>query len=212
MAPAFAQDVCSQPVVMQRAQVRARLHLRSILKLGLKAAIAGDVVEVLLKVDHTARAAGDLDHHLRRAACDPRQACFGRGREGGRRGLGSKRTENLCKPSPTSIYRVVAQLLSSATTTAFQAGRALFCRKCMSHKAEIPRQVARHGLTSVFRSLAPQTPGMRSSATRRHPGPHPAQRAPDRAQGRKPAQAAGRRMNAGSTAMRYVTQSEIMIA
>jgi len=31
-------------------------------------------------------------------------------------------------------------------------------------------------------------------AGRRHPGPHPAQRAPDRAQGRKPAQAAGRRM------------------
>ena len=61
-------------------------------------------------------------------------------------GLGSKRTENLCKPSPTSICGAVAQLLSSATATVPQAGRAFFCRRYMSHKAEAPRQVARHGL------------------------------------------------------------------
>ena len=74
------------------------------------------------------------------------------------RGLGSKRTENLCKPDWTSNCRAVAQLLSSATATVPQAGRALFCRRYMSQKAETPRQVARHGLTWICRSLAPQTP------------------------------------------------------
>ncbi len=59
----------------------------------------------------------------------------------------SKRTENLCKPGPTGDCGTVAQLLSSATAPAPQAGRTLFCRKCMSHKDETVRQVARHGLT-----------------------------------------------------------------
>ena len=42
----------------------------------------------------------------------------------------------LCKPGQTSNCRAVAHLLSSATATTPQAGRALFCRKCMSHKGK----------------------------------------------------------------------------
>jgi len=62
-------------------------------------------------------------------------------------GLGSKRTENLCKTRPTNSRGAVAELLSSTTAARPQAGRVLSCCRCMSQKGDTPRQVARHGLT-----------------------------------------------------------------
>jgi putative acetyltransferase len=64
----------------------------------------------------------------------------------GNGGLGSKRTENLCKPGTTSNYGTVAQLLSSRPPPRPKRA-ALPCCKCMSQKGKAPRQVARHGLT-----------------------------------------------------------------
>ncbi len=67
----LAQNVCGQPVVVQRSQVGAGLDLRAVLQFGLEAAVAGDVIEVLLEVDHASGATGDLDHDLRYTARNP---------------------------------------------------------------------------------------------------------------------------------------------
>jgi hypothetical protein len=81
--PASFSRVRQKPIVVQRTKRSAIGNAFPVLRFGLKASVARDVVEVRFQVAGTATGpARDLHHSLRRLRHDALQTCFGGRSEG----------------------------------------------------------------------------------------------------------------------------------